>query len=441
MKPSSKYRWMVLLIFFFFVLLHQADKLLIGPLTENIIKDFHITMTQMGIVSTGAMIVGAVFYPLWGYFYDRYTRPKLLALAAFIWGSTTWLNAIAPNYTAFLTTRSSTGIDDSSYPGLFSLVADYFGPSLRGKVYGLLQFTQPLGYLLGMVLGLLLSGLIGWRGVFYITGSLGIVMAVIIFFGVKDVPRGQSEPEFAEMDLTGKYHFDWKIARDLIKKPSLRLLFIQGFFGVFPWNAITIWFFYYLGSERGFSSNTQLIVMVIAVLVLAIGYPIGGWLGDLYFKRDKRGRLFVSMVGVMLGAIFMWLALNVPNENLVLFTVLLAATAIFMPFASPNVISVVYDITLPEVRSTAVSVQYFIESLGAASAPAIVGLIADQTSLKNAFLIICILTWVLCAAFFYITSRYITRDIDALRSELASRANKERAIVEPQLEEAIKGAT
>jgi MFS family permease len=438
MKSSSTYRWIVVLIFFFFVLLHQADKLLIGPLTENIIKDFHITMTQMGIVSTGAMIVGAVFYPLWGYFYDRYTRPKLLALAAFIWGSTTWLNAIAPNYTAFLATRSSTGIDDSSYPGLYSLVSDYFGPSLRGKVYGLLQFTQPLGYLLGMVLGLMLSGIIGWRGVFYITGSLGIVMAVIIFFGVKDVPRGQSEPELANMDLTGKYHFDWKIARDLFKKPSLRLLFTQGFFGVFPWNAITIWFFYYLGSERGFSSNTQLIVMVIAVLVLAIGYPIGGSLGDVYFKRDKRGRLFVSMVGVILGAIFLWLALNVPNENVILFTVLLGATAIFMPFASPNVVSVVYDITLPEVRSTAVSVQYFIESLGAASAPAIVGFIADQTTLKNAFLIICVSTWVLCAIFFFITSRYIAHDIDVLRNELALRADQERATKEPSLEGVVK---
>ena len=210
MKSSSRYPWVVVTIFFFFTLLHQADKLLIGPLTENIIKDFHITNTQMGAVSMGAMFVGAIFYPLWGYLYDRYSRPKLLALASFIWGSTTWLNAIAPTYPAFLVTRSSTGIDDSSYPGLFSLVSDYFGPKTRGKVYGLLQFTQPLGYLLGMVLGLILSGVIGWRGVFYITGSLGIVMAGVIFFGVKDVPRGQSEPEMADFDIKGHYQFNWK---------------------------------------------------------------------------------------------------------------------------------------------------------------------------------------------------------------------------------------
>jgi MFS family permease len=435
MKSSSRYRWSVIAIFFFFVLLHQADKLLIGPLTEIIIKDFNITMTQFGLVSFGAMFVGAVFYPIWGYLYDRFSRPKLLALASLIWGSTTWLNAIAPNFSSFLVTRSSTGIDDSSYPGLYSLVSDYFGPKIRGKVYGLLQFTQPLGYLVGMILGLILGGVIGWRGVFYITGSLGIVMAVVIFLGVKDVPRGQSEPEMVDIDVTGHYEFKWKIAIDLFKKPSLLLLFVQGFFGVFPWNAITIWFFYYLGSERGFSSETQLIVMVIAVLILAVGYPIGGSLGDFFFKRDKRGRLIVSMIGVLLGAIFLWFTLNVPNENVILFTILLGCTAIFMPFASPNVISTVYDVTLPEVRSTAVSVQYFIESAGAATAPLIIGLIADQTSLKNAFLLICISTWLLCAIFFFFTSRFIKKDIDKLRGEMSNRADQERMTQQAALQD------
>jgi MFS family permease len=426
MKSTSRYRWSVLAIFFVFILLHQADKLLIGPLTPIIMKDFNINMAQMGLVSTGALFVGAVFYLFWGYLSDRFSRPKLLALAAFIWGSTTWLNAIARTYPAFLVTRSSTGIDDSSYPGLFSLVSDYFGPKLRGIVYGILQFTQPLGYLIGMMLGLFLAGAIGWRGVFYFTGSLGIVMAVVIYFGVKDVPRGQSEPEMEEIDIQGHYEFKWETAKALFKKPSLRLLFIQGFFGVFPWNAITLWIFVYLANERGLNETTQYIVMAIAVVVLAIGYPIGGALGDYFFKRDKRGRLYVSMLGVLLGAVFLWFALNVPENNVLLFTVLLACTAFFMPFASPNVVSTVYDITLPEVRSTAVSVQYFIESLGAASAPLIAGLIGDRTSLKDAFLWICTSTWVLCAIFFFVTSLYINKDIGTLRGQMTDRAESER---------------
>src|SRR5512139_1760927 len=183
MKSTNRSRWFVVAVFFAFMLLHQSDKLLIGPLTSQIMETFHIDEVQMGAIFTGALLVGAVLYPIWGYLYDRYSRARLLSLASFIWGATTWLSAIAPTYPAFLVTRASTGVDDSAYPGLFSLIADYFGPGLRGKVYGVLQLTQPIGYLIGMVLALMLAPGIGWRSIFYITGSLGLVLAVVIYFG------------------------------------------------------------------------------------------------------------------------------------------------------------------------------------------------------------------------------------------------------------------
>ena len=153
---KSRHRWFVVAIFFFFMLLHQSDKLLIGTLTPNIMETFRISKTQMGAVSTGALIVGALCYPLWGYLYDRYGRARLLALASLIWGATTWLNALAPTFRSFLVTRASTGVDDSSYPGLYSLISDYFSPKVRGKIYGLLELTMPLGFLSGMVLALAL---------------------------------------------------------------------------------------------------------------------------------------------------------------------------------------------------------------------------------------------------------------------------------------------
>ncbi len=109
---TGRYRWTVVGVFFSFMLLHQSDKLLIGPLTTPIMNTFGIDEFQMGAVFTGALLVGAVMYPVWGYLYDQFARPKLLALASLIWGSTTWLGAIAPTYSTFLISRASTGIDD-----------------------------------------------------------------------------------------------------------------------------------------------------------------------------------------------------------------------------------------------------------------------------------------------------------------------------------------
>ncbi len=427
MKPrKSRYRWFVVFVFFMFMLLHQADKLLIGPLTTPIMETFGIDEAQMGAVFTGALVVAAVFYPLWGYLYDQYARSKLLALASFLWGSTTWLSAIAPTYPAFLASRASTGIDDSSYPGLYSLISDYFGPAIRGKVYGLLQLAQPLGYMLGLVVATLLSGVVGWRGVFYITGSLGLLLSVVIFFGVREPPRGKSEPELADLEQIGIYRFDKKVALGLFRKRSLLLLFAQGFVGVFPWNVITYWFFRYLETERDYTQDAVLTTMAPAVLVLALGYFVGGAVGDFFFKRTPRGRLLVSMTAVLLGAVLLMVTMSVPVEDQTLFLVMLMITALFIPFASANVISTVYDVTLPEVRSTALAVQYFIENAGAALAPLLAGLIAVRSSLHDAILLICVSAWVLCSILFAFAAHLVPRDIETLRSQMRERAKLER---------------
>jgi MFS transporter, Spinster family, sphingosine-1-phosphate transporter len=419
-RPARR-RWSVIVIFFIFMLLHQSDKLLIGPLMKPIMETFQINYTQWGLINTGSLIVGFLLYPLWGYLSDKYNRAKLLALASLIWGSTTWLSAIAPNFGTFLVTRSSTGIDDSSYPGLYSLVADYFGPKIRGKVYGVLQFTQPIGYLVGMLLALLLGGVIGWRSVFYLTGGMGILLAGVIFFGVRDIPRGSGEEELEQVDPE-KYPFSWLKAKEAIQKKTMLMIFLQGFFGVFPWNVITYSFFGYLEIERHYESSTMLLTMAPAIIVLALGYPVGGFLGDWLFKRTLRGRMIVSAFGVIMGAVLLYFTINVPLDQPLVFALMLMLTALFIPFASPNVLSTMYDITLPEVRSTANSIESFIENAGAASAPFIAGLIADATSLKTSILLICIIAWVLCFLFFFGAIYFIPRDIQSLHVELKSRA-------------------
>ncbi|MEE8568157.1 MAG: MFS transporter [Anaerolineales bacterium] len=427
MSSRSRYRWFVFAVFFAFMLLHQSDKLLIGPLTTPIMETFNIDEAKMGAVFTGALLVSAFLYPVWGYLYDRFARAKLLALASAIWGSTTWLSAIAPSYSSFLVSRASTGIDDSSYPGLYSLLADYFGPAIRGKVYGLLQLSQPLGYMLGLIAATLLSGLIGWRAIFYITGTLGLLLALVIYFGVREAPRGRSEPELADLEQIGIYRFDKKVALGLFRKRSLLLLFAQGFVGVFPWNVITYWFFRYLETERYYSQDEVLMTMVPTVMILAAGYFVGGMIGDFFFKRTSRGRVLVAMVAVLVGAILLTFTMSVPVQNQTQFMVMLIITALFIPFASPNVISTVYDITLPEVRSTALAIQYFIENAGAALAPFLAGLIAVRSSLHQAILIICVSAWVICSLLLAVTAYLVPQDIQRLRRQLRERAQAERA--------------
>jgi MFS family permease len=424
---SPRYRWFVVFTFFLFILLHQADKLLIGPLTTPIMESFGINEAQMGLVSFGALVVGAVFYWVWGWLYDRFVRTRLLALASLLWGATTWLNAIVRTFPGFIATRAATGIDDSSYPGLYNVVADYFEPQKRGKVNGLMELAMPLGYLGGMVLALTMQKSVGWRGVFFITGSIGVALAVLIFFGVREPRRGGSEPEMRGIEQKKEYRFSWKEVGGLFRKRSLLLIYCQSLFGVFPWQVITFWFFRYLETERGYSEMQVLLTMGIAIIVLAGGYPIGGVLGDAWFKRDTRGRLLVSAIGVALGAIFLVFTLKTPVPNQLQFGVLLGLTALFMPFAAPNMVASVYDVTVPEVRSTANAVFNFFDQIGAATSPLLAGLIAVRSSLGDAILWISVGAWALCFLFQIAASFFMPHDVRLLREEMARRAAAEKA--------------
>jgi MFS family permease len=425
-RSESHYRWFILFVFFCFVLLHQADKLLIGPLTTPIMDTFGIDEAQMGAVSSMAIIVAAALYPVWGYLYDRYARTRLLALASFIWGSTTWLNARASSYTTFLITRASTGIDDSSYPGMWSLLSDYFGPRVRGKVYGLLQVAQPLGYMLGTVLATMLAGTMAWRSIFFITGSAGIIVAGLIFFGVREPQRGQSEPEMAGLEKIAVHRIDREVALGLLRNRSYLLLLSQGFFGVFPWQVLTFWFFRYLEAERGYTSDQAMFTMIVAIATLSAGYFLGGMVGDFFFRRTLRGRTLTGMIGVLAGAGLLFLTMNVPAESRGLFTMLLGLTGVTMSAAAPNVIATVHDIAEPEVRSTAQAVLSFAENIGSAVAPWLAGVIAVRSSLRVAIVAICVSAWLVCAALFGATSALVPGDIERLRRAMRARAEQEQ---------------
>jgi len=278
-----------------------------------------------------------------------------------------------------------------------------------------------------MVLALTMQKSVGWRGVFFITGSLGVALAVLIFFGVKEPRRGGSEPELRGIEQKKEYRFSWKEVGKLFRKRSLLLIYCQSLFGVFPWQVITFWFFRYLETERGYSETQVLLTMGIAIIVLAGGYPLGGALGDAWFKRNTRGRLLVSAIGVALGAVLLVFTLKTPVANQLQFGLLRGLTALFMPFAAPNMVASVYDVTVPEVRSTANAVFNFFDQIGAATSPLLAGLIAVRSSLGNAILLISVGAWALCFVFQIAASFFMPEDVKALREEMQKRAAAEKS--------------
>lgn len=236
------------------------------------------------------------------------------------------------------------------------------------------------------------------------------------------MPRGKAEPEFEGREEIGQFRFSWTEVKEIFKKRTMWFVFLQGFAGAIPWNVITFFIFGYLMTERGYDNDAVLLTMAPVIVILALGYFVGGALGDWFFKRTNKGRIIVSSVGVILGAIFLYLAIQTPSEQRTTFMIFMSLTAIFMPLSSPNVTATVYDVTVPEVRSTAQAVEYFIENIGAAFAPILAGILSETIGKGEAILYICVTAWVLCFIFYLGALFTVDKDIHHLRAQMAERA-------------------
>lgn len=420
MRNRRSSRWATLAVLLCFALLHQADRLIVGPLTSSIMDSFHINEAQMGTVLSGGLVTGGLLFPLWGYLFDRFSRARLLAIAAAVWGATTWLSAVAPTFGWFVASRAATGVDDASVPGAYSLLADTFEPRVRGKVYAVLKMSIPVGYVVGAALATFLAPRIGWRWVFVVTGSAGMLVAVLVALFVRDVPRGATEPELAGAPVRSPT-FRWSVARKLLRRRTLVALYAQGLLAVIPINVVTFWMYRYLETERGYSGQASLSVAIVTVAGLAVGLPLGGVLGDRLFWAMPRGRLLV-VAATIPGSLLLCAALLVPVTHHVAFALLAMTGSFLAGFAAPNIVATISDVSPPEVRSTALAVQSLVETTGAALAPLLTGILASRISLGTAFLVLIAGASMLWTPCYLIALRNVSSDIGQTRAELRARS-------------------
>lgn len=413
--------WYVTFVFFIFVVLHYADKFLVSPLLPLIKEEFQLSYTELGAIETGAILVAVIFMPLWGYLFDRYTRPRLVTLASVIWSGTTILSTFSRNYFELLFTRSMTGIDNQATSGLMSFLGDYFPPEKRATALGVLQAAETFGALIGVVIGLSIGIIFGWRSAFLLTAAPGIILAIVILLTVRDVPRGGTEPELVSVRDKLKETFSAKALKKLLERRSVLFLYLQGFFGVFPWNILSYWLFTYMKEARGFEEGSQLLVMLAALISMVIGNVSAGIIGDWAFKRNRRGRIIFAALTVIVGLVFFDMAFLIKG-GVELFLILGAITAFFMPMAGPCVSSSVQDVALPEVRGSAMAMLLFFYNVGSAFAPLITGYAADSIGLEPGIITIVNITWSVCIILLSTAAVFIPRDIEWKKSVLSERA-------------------
>ena len=75
-----------------------------------------------------------------------------------------------------------------------ALITSVYPPKERGKAIGLSVTAVYVGLSASPVVGGFLIGWFGWQSLFYVTAPIGLVVAIIAFFGIKtDWKEAQNE--------------------------------------------------------------------------------------------------------------------------------------------------------------------------------------------------------------------------------------------------------
>jgi predicted MFS family arabinose efflux permease len=170
--------------------LSAVDRQILNVLVEPIRQDLQLSDTQIGLM-TGlafALFYATMALPL-ARLAERMRRPLLLGACMALWSVFTMVCGAAQSFVQLFVARVLVGVGEAgSGPASHALVTDITPPEKRARALALIGSGQPLGALIGLACGGIAADAFGWRWAFVLAGVPGLLLALLIFFTLRD-PR------------------------------------------------------------------------------------------------------------------------------------------------------------------------------------------------------------------------------------------------------------
>lgn len=157
--------WIIFLIFF-----AVLNETVFNVSTPAIAQQYRLSPTGVSWVLTTFIIFFGIGSVIYGRLSDIYSLRKLIVIGIVIYNAGSLLGfAFQASYPLVIVSRAIQGAGSSAIPALVMVVvARYFSPSDRGKVFGLLTSTVSFAIGIGPVFGGFVSGSFHWTFLFLI---------------------------------------------------------------------------------------------------------------------------------------------------------------------------------------------------------------------------------------------------------------------------------
>ena len=308
---SPRYRKYALGVLFLGYVVNFIDRSILAILLEPIKVELLLTDSQLGMLGGLAF---ALFYTTLGIpiaaMADRRSRVKILAIAMVIWSAMTAVCGLAQGFAMLLLARIGVGVGEAgASPPSHSLISDYFPVETRATALSIYALGIPFGSMVGNFVGGWGAEALGWRQTFILVGLPGIFVALLIWFTLREPPRGMADVKTTKPDNSPAPDVA-QVLKLLWARVSFRhLSFAAGLhafigYGAGTWNAP----FLIRSHDMPVSEVGAWLALISGVG--AIGTFFGGYLSDKLSDRydDRRWYMWVPGISTIVMVPFQFVA-------------------------------------------------------------------------------------------------------------------------------------
>lgn len=339
-KPQlSSYAWLVVAMLCIVGGLNYLDRMMITTMRSSIIAVIPMSEAQFGLLTSIFLWIYGLLSPAAGYLADRFNRSRVIVGSLFIWSVVTWLTSRATTFEELLITRALMGISEACYiPAALALIVDFHRGATRSKAVGIHMAGIYIGQSLGFIGGWLAESRT-WNFAFAAFGVVGVVYAAILAFSLRDAPVRDAPTESqGASDVREVVGFGDAI-KNLVRQPAYLLaLAAWGLLGVVSW-MINGWLptyykehFNLSQTQAGIYATTYFFIPMLA------GVLSGGAIADFWDKTNKRARILLPALGLLIATPAIFVASN--TDMLWLAVAAFMVYAFARPFLDANMMPI-----------------------------------------------------------------------------------------------------
>ena len=413
MKGTHKhYKWEVLALLWMAYLLNQADRQVFNTVLPAIRDSLGIGDTEVGLIATIFNLCYAFMVPFGGMAGDRLSRKWVTTIAILFWSVATMFTGLATGVVMLILLRSvATGGGEAFFgPANYSLLGQYHTDT-RARAMSIHQTSYYVGVILAGWLAGYIADKLGWEYSFIIFGAAGIVWGVVMAIRLKD-KKDDTEQESKEVDVKKPGIFDG--FKTVFTTPTALVLTI-GFSGfIFVITGYMTWVPAFLQEEFGQSQAAAGFNSMFWTYIAAFaGVLLAGTLSDKIAVRDRKVRMVIQGIGLILGAAFLFFV----NGGMTLWLIYFcfAGWGFFRAFFDANIYTVLYDVTPSHLHASCSSALITTGFAVGALAPVILGAMKESMGSLSATFPVLGAVWIVCGILMLIVSRtHYQKDYDKI---------------------------